>query len=80
MKNRGCVADVFLKRFGAVLGCQMVDFGSPNHQNIMDPKSMKNRGCVADAFLERFGVALSRQNGVTPDLDWDILGAILVIF
>ena len=60
--------DAFLKRFGAALECQMVDFGSPNHQNIvkiapkMDPKSMKNRGCVADAFLERFGAALGRPN------------------
>ena len=63
MKNQGCVADAFLERFGAALGCQMVDFGSPNQQNItkmapiVDPKSIENRGCVADAFLERFGAA-----------------------
>ena len=30
MKNQGCVADVFLERFGAALGCQMLDFGSQN--------------------------------------------------
>ena len=34
MKNQGCVADVFLERFGAALGCQMFDFGSENLQNI----------------------------------------------
>ena len=26
MKNQGCVADAFLERFGAALGCQMLDF------------------------------------------------------
>ena len=63
MKNQGYVADAFLERFGAALGCQMVDFGSQNLQNItkmatkIAPKSMINRGCVAAAFLERFGLA-----------------------
>ena len=72
MKNQGCVADAFLERFGAALGCQMLDFGSQNLQNITkmatknDPKSMKNRGCVADAFLDRFlgangGVATTKS-------------------
>ena len=48
MKNQGCVADVFLERFGAALGCQMLDFRSQNLENItkmvakIDPKSMKN--------------------------------------
>ena len=60
MKNQGCVAGVFLERFGAALGCQMLDFRNQNLENItkmvakIDPKSMKNRGCVADAFLDRF--------------------------
>ena len=59
MKNRGWIGDAFLDRFGMALGCQMVDFGSQNLQNIIKmatkivPKSMKNRGCVAAAFLER---------------------------
>ena len=35
MKNQGCVADAFLERFGAALGCQMLDFGSQNLQNII---------------------------------------------
>ena len=67
MKNQGCVADVFLERFGAALGCQMLDFRSQNLENItkmvakIDPKSMKNRGCVADAFRERFGSPKCRQ-------------------
>ena len=45
--NQGCVADAFLNRFGAVLECQMVDFGSQNHKNItemvsgINPKSIK---------------------------------------
>ena len=58
MKNQGYVADAFLERFGAALGCQMLDLGSQNVQNItktatkIDPKSMKNRGCVFGAFLE----------------------------
>ena len=58
MKNRGCVADAFLERFGAALGCQMLDFGTQNLQNItktatkIDPKSVQNRGCVFGAFLE----------------------------
>ena len=30
LKNQGCVADAFLERFGAALGCQMLDFGSQN--------------------------------------------------
>ena len=39
------------------MGCQMLDFGSQNLQNIskiatkINPKSMKNRGCVFGAFL-----------------------------
>ena len=47
MINRGCVADAFLDRFGAVLECQMVDFGNQNHKHItdmvpeIDPKSTK---------------------------------------
>ena len=63
MKNQGYVADAFLERFGAALGCQMLDFGSQNLQKItkmatkIAPKSMKNRGSVADAFLERFWAA-----------------------
>ena len=75
--------DAFLKRFGAALECQMVDFGSPNHQNIvkiapkMDPKSMKNRGCVADAFLERFGVAPGRRKEAPSKMkNASLLGAI----
>ena len=35
MKNQGCVADAFLERFGAALGCQMLDFWSQNIQNII---------------------------------------------
>ena len=35
MKNQGYVADAFLERFGAALGCQMLDFGSQNLQNII---------------------------------------------
>ena len=31
MKNRGWVMDAFLKRFGAALECQMVDFGNSNY-------------------------------------------------
>ena len=64
--------DVFLGRFGEALGCQMIDFGSQNHQHItkmapkIDPKSMKNRGCVADAFLERFGAALGAERAHCP--------------
>ena len=60
MKNRGWIADAFLDRFGMALGCQMVDFGSQNLQNIIKmatkiaPKSMKIQACVADAFLECF--------------------------
>ena len=60
MKNQGCVADAFLERSGAALGCQMLDFGSQNLQNITEmatkiaPRSMENRGCVADAFWECF--------------------------
>ena len=67
LKNQGCVADVFLERFGAALGCQMLDFRSQNLENITkmvaknDPKSMKNQSYVADAFLERFGAALGCQ-------------------
>ena len=82
MKNQGCVADAFLERFGAALGCQMLDFGSQNLQNItqtatkIDPKSMENRGCVADAFLERFGAALGRQMSSAPDAFGTVLGAI----
>ena len=59
MKNQGCVADVFLERFGAALGCQMLDFRSQNLENItkmaaqIDPKSMKNRSCVLGWFWER---------------------------
>ena len=34
MKNQGYVADAFLDRLGAALGCQMLDFGSQNLQNI----------------------------------------------
>ena len=56
LKNNGCLADTFLERFGAALGCQMLDFGSQNLQNIIKivPKSMKNRGSVADTFWARF--------------------------
>ena len=63
MKNQGCVADAFLERFGAALGCQMLDFGSQNLQDIIKtapkivPKSMKNRGCVFGAFLGGLGAA-----------------------
>ena len=35
MKNQGYVADAFLERFGAALGCQMLDFGSQNLQHII---------------------------------------------
>ena len=61
MKNQGCVADAFLERFGAALGCQMLDFGSQNLENItktatkIDPKSMKNQCCVADGFWSVLG-------------------------
>ena len=61
MKNQGCVADVFLERFGAALGCQMLDFRSQNLENItkmvakIDPKSMKNRSCVLGWFWKRLG-------------------------
>ena len=34
-KNQGCAADAFLERFGAASGCQMLDFGSQNLQNII---------------------------------------------
>ena len=74
MKNQGCVADVFLERFGAALGCQMLDFRSQNLENITkmvaknDPKSMKNRGCVADAFLERFWTAFGAPGGAGRDV------------
>ena len=56
MKNQGCVADAFLERFGAALGCQMLDFGSQNLQNSIKmapknyPKSRLRRGCVFGAF------------------------------
>ena len=56
MKNQGCVADAFLERFGAALGCQMLDFGSQNLQNItktapkIHEKSRLCRGCVFGAF------------------------------
>ena len=82
MKNKGCVADAFLERFGAALGCQMLDFGSQNLQHItkmatkIDPKSMKNRGCVADAFLERFRVVPDAILGAGADLDLAILATI----
>ena len=45
--NQGCVADAFFNRFGAVLECPMVDFGSQNHKNVtgtvpgIDPKPIK---------------------------------------
>ena len=61
MKNQGYVADAFLERFGAALGCQMLDFGIQNLQNItkmaieIDPKSMENRGCVFGTFLDGLG-------------------------
>ena len=51
-ENHGCLADAFLERFGAALGCQMLDFGSQNLQNItktateIDEKSRLRRGCV----------------------------------
>ena len=35
MKNQSCVADAFLERFGAALGCQIVDFGSQNLEHII---------------------------------------------
>ena len=76
MKNQGCVADAFLERFGAALGCQMLDFGSQNLQNItkmatkIAPKSMKNQACVADAFLERFGA----PKCLRPGCFWDPFG------
>ena len=60
----------------------MIDFGSPNHQNItkmapkIDPKSIENRGCVADAFLERFGVAPGRQKRAPSKMNASLLGAI----
>ena len=60
----------------------MIDFGSPNHQNIikiapkMDPKSMKNRGCVADAFLERFGAAFGRKKDQTGRFERILLATI----
>ena len=60
MKNQSYVADAFLERFGAALGCQTLDFGIPNLQNItkiaieIDPKSMENRGCVFGTFSKRF--------------------------
>ena len=56
MKNRGCVADAFLARFGAAMGCQMLDFGSQTRQNItkmatkIDEKSRLCRGCVFGSF------------------------------
>ena len=61
IKSQGCIAHALFERFGAALGCQMLNFGKQNLENItkmatkIDPKSMNNRGCVADAFLERFG-------------------------
>ena len=82
MKNQGCVADAFLERFGAALGCQMLDFGSQNLQNITKmatkivPKSVENRGCVADAFLERFGAAFGRQKVLPSSAFGSLLGAI----
>ena len=74
MKIQACVVDAFLERFGAALGCQMLDFGIQNLQNItkmvieIDPKSMKNRGCVAAAFLKRFWVAFGRQKGASSKM------------
>ena len=69
-ENHGCLADAFLERFGAALGCQMLDFGSQNLQNITKmanqivTKPMKNRGCVADAFWERFGSVPGSQKAL----------------
>ena len=56
MKNRGCVADPFLERLGAALGCQMFVLGRQKLQNItkMAPqiyeKSRLRRGSVWGAF------------------------------
>ena len=76
MKNQGYVADAFLERFGAALGCQMLDFGIQNLQNITKiaikiyPKSMENRGCVADVFFKRFGMPKCLRIGCF----WDPFG------
>ena len=76
VKNLSCVADAFLERLGAAVGCQMLDFGSQNVQNISKmatkiyPKSMRNRGCVADAFLDR----LAAPNGSRPGCFWEPFG------
>ena len=71
MKNQGYVADAFLERFGAALGCQMLDFGIQNLQNItkmaieINPKSMK----IEVASRMRFWSVFGAPKGDRPNVE-----------
>ena len=78
MKNQGCVADAFLERFGAALGCQMLDFGSQNLQKInkMAPKDVgvdppfgaQDRSKNASATQPRFFIDLGQISGAMLEI------------
>ena len=66
-ENHGCLADAFLERFGAAVGCQLLDFGSQNLQNISKTATQIHEKSRL-RFWNFFGADLGRQGGVPPSI------------